>query len=125
MTLAAILQDEEKNLSIGVVSDQFFLSSLMTGFTSSSVQGDFRNYDYTASLLLKLRGEEKLGELMRKTASSSALYKISDEEIFIKTRNAVLFVCFALLPLISVLPGIFLLAVKRRTLKIQKVKYEK
>ena len=125
LTLAAILQDEEKNLSVGVVSDQFFLSSLMTGFTSSSVQGDFRNYDYTASLLLKLRGEEKLGELMRKTASSSALYKISDEEVFIKTRNAVLFVCFAVLPLISVLPGIILLAVKRRTFKIQKVKYEK
>lgn len=98
LTLAAILQDKGKNLNVALISDQFFLNSLMTGFISNSEQGDFRNYDYTASILLKLRGEEKLGLLIQKNVSNNSLYKISDENAFIKKQNLVLIVCFAVLP---------------------------
>ena len=98
LTLAAILQDKEKNLNVALISDQFFLNSLMTGFISNSEQGDFRNYDYAASILLKLRGEEKLGLLIQKNVSNNSLYKISDENAFIKRQNLVLIVCFAVLP---------------------------
>lgn len=112
LTLAAIIQNE--NLNIAVLSDQFFLSSLMTGFTSTSEQGDFRNYDWTAGILLKLRGEEKIAQLMQKTSVNNSLYKIVDENSFLKVKKIVLTVNFIILPVIIIFIAITFIFIRQR-----------
>ncbi len=112
LTLAAIIQNEK--LNVAVISDQFFLSSLMTGFTSTSEQGDFRNYDWTASILLKLRGEEKIAQLMQKTSVNNSLYKIVDEISFLKAKKIVLAVNFIVLPLVILLTALAFIFIRKR-----------
>ena len=112
LTLAAIIQN--KNLNVAVLSDQFFLSSLMTGFTSTSEQGDFRNYDWTAGILLKLRGEEKIAQLMQKTSANNSLYKIVDEDTFLKTKKIVLTLNFIILPVIILLTALTFIFIRHR-----------
>lgn len=97
LVLAAEVMDNKNNFHAAVISDQYFLNALMTGFTSASEQGDFRNYDYVASILLKLRGEDEIGALMRKTSFSNSLYKIQTEEDFLKARKNVIIAIFGLL----------------------------
>ncbi len=97
-----------RNGSISLVSDQFFLSSLLTGFISGEEGGDFRNYDYLSRELLILRGEEELAYLMEKASPVTSLYKIIDEEEFNFYRFLTLFICFGLLPLFMVALNVFL-----------------
>ena len=118
LVLGAIAQTT--GFSAAVIPDQFFLSSLMTGFTSTSEQGDFRNYDYTASLLLKLRGEEKIARLMQKSPSNTSLFKISDESEFIKAKNATMAVNFAVLPALILVSAAVFYAVRRRREETEK-----
>lgn len=94
LVLAAEAIDNRNNFRVAVVSDQYFLNALMTGFISTSEQGDFRNYDYAASILLKLRGEDEVGALMRKSSFSTSLYKIQSETDFLRARKAVIAAVF-------------------------------
>lgn len=84
--------------NIFVLSDQYFADSLMTGFISGDVQADLRNFDFLAFELLKLRGEEKIALLINRAKTYDFLYKIADEERFLKTKKAVLIFNFAFLP---------------------------
>ncbi|WP_407429371.1 Gldg family protein, partial [Treponema sp.] len=99
-----------------LISDQFFVSSLMTGFISGESSGDFRNYDFLTSQLLKLRGEEELASLMEKYSESASLYKLTDENAFLKMKNFTVFVTFVLLPLIiiSIYMSVLILRNKRK-----------
>ena len=92
-----IVAARSKNISL--VADQFFVSSLMTGFISGESSGDFRNYDYLTKELLVLRGEAELASLMQKSAPVTALYKITDESSFNSARIKTLALNFCILPL--------------------------
>lgn len=105
LVLAAELFNKEKNISAALISDQFFNASLITGFTSTTEQGDFRNYDYTVSILLKLSGEEELASLMQKSQVSRSLYKIETQEYFIKTKNQILLTVFIIIPVLILASG--------------------
>ena len=91
-----------RNKNISLVADQFFVSSLMTGFISGESSGDFRNYDYLTKELLVLRGEEELAALMEKAAPVTSLYKIVDEEAFRTARTETIAIMFILLPAIVI-----------------------
>ncbi|MGI5057810.1 Gldg family protein [Treponema pectinovorum] len=112
LTLSAIKQDLDKNLGIAVIADQYFVSSLMTGFTSTTQKGDFRNYDYVVNLLLTLKNEEELAVLMEKMPANTSLYKIQDESEFLRARKNILIVCFFIIPLFIILFAIFFMAAR-------------
>ncbi|MBQ0050959.1 MAG: Gldg family protein [Treponema sp.] len=105
-----------KNENIVFISDQFFLSSMMTGFISGETSGDFRNYDFFVNQLLKLRGEEKLAELMEKSQPQTTLYKITDSQDFEEKRIETIFINFTFAPLILLLLWILYRKKKRNAL---------
>lgn len=107
-----------KKGNISLVSDQFFLSSLMTGFISGEAGGDFRNYDYLAKELLSLRGDDELSSLMEKASPVNSLHKITLEEDFISERNRTIALMFAALPLF--VAGVFTGTQIRRKKKNEK-----
>ena len=103
-----------KKGNISLVSDQFFVSSLMTGFISGESTGDFRNYDYLTKELLNLRGEEELSALMQKSAPITALYKITDASLFNSARKVTIALNFGILPLLIFLPFFVVIARRKR-----------
>ncbi|MCR4821693.1 MAG: hypothetical protein K5873_02335, partial [Treponema sp.] len=102
-----------RNKNISLISDQFFLASLMTGFISGDSSGDFRNFDYLAKELLILRGESELASLMEKSAPLTSLYKIIDQKEFEVQKTKTLFWNFIFLPLCFILFFI-LVQIKRK-----------
>ena len=96
-----------KNENIVFIPDQFFLSSLMTGFISGENSIDFRNYDFFASQILKLQGENQLASLMEKSQRNTSLYKITEKDKFSSMKKAVLALNFVLLPVLILAFGIF------------------
>lgn len=90
-----------KKGNVVLVADQFFVSSLMTGFISGE-SGDFRNYDFLTGQLLKLRGEGDLASLMEKSAADTSIYKITDESEFNSARKRTLALNFGLLPILII-----------------------
>lgn len=102
-----------RSKNISLVSDQFFVSSLMTGFISGESSGDFRNYDYMTKELLILRGDGELASLMEKAAPVTALYKIIDEADFAKERLRAIALMFVILPLLILAFFVFI-QLKRR-----------
>ena len=104
-----------RNKNISVVSDQFFVSSLMTGFISSEGVGDFRNYDYLARELLLLRGENEIAHLMEKSAPITSLYKIVSEDDFKIMRARTIVLNFVILPILMILLFVAFNFYRRRT----------
>lgn len=88
------------NGKLTLVSDQYFLDTLLTGFISSDSEADLRNFDFLASELLRLRGDEELAMMMEKSKKSTGLYKITDEEEFSAERKRTIFVIFVLIPIL-------------------------
>ena len=106
-----VVAARSKNISL--VSDQFFVSSLMTGFISGESSGDFRNYDYLTKELLILRGEGELASLMEKADPQTTLYKIISEEEFNSAHIQAIALHFVALPLL-VAAFFALVMIKRR-----------
>ena len=96
-----------KNENIVFIPDQFFLSSLMTGFISGENSIDFRNYDFFVSQILKLQGEKQLASLMEKSQRNTSLYKITEKDKFSSMKSSVLILNFTLLPVFILVFGIF------------------
>jgi len=103
---------------ITVISDQYFVHSLMTGFISGEKSVDFRNYDFLSTQLLHLRGDSQIADLMEKSKSVKTLYKITDLQEFLSERTKTIFVNFILLPIIFVALFIFV-QLKRKMEKFQ------
>lgn len=101
------------NGKITVLSDQYFVHSLMTGFISGEKSVDFRNFDFLSSQLLRLRGDSQIADLMEKSKTVTTLYKITDLDEFLDERIKTIFINFIFLPLIFVLLFIFI-QIKRR-----------
>ena len=118
--LQFIVAARDKNISL--ISDQFFVSSLMTGFISGESTGDFRNYDYLTKELLILRGENELAKLMQKSAPNKNLHKIVDEARFLSAKTVVLVINCLFLPLCILLIFI-IIQVRRKNMKFSSSSY--
>lgn len=85
---------------VAVIADQYCVHSGMTAFTANEQGADFRNYDFLALTLLRLRGDDALAALLDKAGANTTLWKIADPEAFVAARNRTVFVLFVLLPLL-------------------------
>ena len=96
-----------------VISDQYFVNSLMTSYIGGQT-GDYRNFEVLTNALLKLNGEEQLARIQGKISKDSSLYKISDNFNFLKKRNIVFIILFAVLPFIVLIFGVFLNVTRKK-----------
>lgn len=94
--------NENSNIDVIVIPDQYFINSLMAGYTN-----DARNFTFLINSLLKLNGEEKLAELQAKTARDTTLYKIQSLEQLNDYKKLVYIILFAVIPLLIIAGGIF------------------
>ena len=104
--------------NIIVISDQYFLNTLMTGYIGGDF-GDYRNFEFISNCILNLNGEDELAQLQSKTTRDSSLYKINEINQFIRLMRLVYAVCFIIIPLIYVM--IFILSIilrKKRRVNI-------
>lgn len=100
-----------------VVSDQYFLNSLMLGYIGGNY-GDFRNLDFLADALLKLGGEEELSALYEKGISGqSGFFKTPDEESFLNAQKTSLALNFLLVPVLLVILCGTMLVLRRERMK--------
>ena len=102
--------------NIIVVSDQYFLNTLMTGYIGGDF-GDYRNFEFISNCILKLASEEELSQLQSKTIKDTSLYKITDHTQLLKMQLYCYILIFILLPLAHII--IYLL------IKAHKKKYKK
>lgn len=94
---------------VALIADQYCAHTGVTAFTASEQGADFRNYDFLAITLLRLRGDDALAALLDKAGANTTLWKTADPETFAAARNRTLFVLFVLLPLLI---GVLALATK-------------
>ena len=94
-----------ENSLVLVIPDQYFVNSLMTGYIGGE-SGDYRNFEFLTNALLKLNDENQLAQLQSRSLSDKTFYKISDANDFLKKRNFVLILVFALLPLGIIIFGV-------------------
>lgn len=96
-----------ENQSILVIPDQYFVSSLMTGYIGGET-GDYRNFEFLTNSLLKLNGEEELAALQSRTTRDTSLYKVTDIVQFNTLRLITFIVLFVILPLSILAAGVIL-----------------
>lgn len=94
-----------KKDNLALIADQFFVSSLGTGFISDSEQGDFRNFDIVTNLLLEINGEQDIAKLIKKSRVAKTLYKITSEQKLQSAVKTTIVINFLILPLIFILFG--------------------
>ena len=98
---------DTQNSHIIVISDQYFVNSLMTGYIGGD-NGDYRNFEFLTNALLKLNGEEELAALQSRTNRDTSLYKITDL-VQLNTLRLVTFIfLFIILPLALIAAGVIL-----------------
>lgn len=106
-----------KDSSIKVVSDKYFLSSIMSGFKSGAmsqnVQGDFRNFDWTCVELYRSFGDSHIVSLMTKKRLDKSFYKVVSDSYMSDLKERTVFLCFVLPVLIFAAIYVFT-AVSRR-----------
>ena len=109
--VVAATSDEYK---VTVVSDQYFVHDLLTGFIASSESADSRNFQFLTRELLKLRSEDSLAELIQKRQIDHSLYKISDAEEFTFLSKVTLSIVFIVIPALILMSAICLAIVRYR-----------
>lgn len=92
---------ESDKSTVIVIPDQYFLSTLMAGYT-----GESKNFSFITTTLLKLNGETELAQLQEKTAKNTSLYKTTDETQLLKNKNITYEIIFGLVPLLIIIWGI-------------------
>jgi ABC-type uncharacterized transport system involved in gliding motility auxiliary subunit len=93
--------------NIIVLSDQYFVNSLMIGYIGGEYD-DYRNFDFLTNCLLKLNGEEPLAELQNRTTRDTSLFKITDEKSFINIQRITYSFLFIFLPILILLFAIII-----------------
>lgn len=104
--------------NIIVIPDQYFLHSLMTGYT-----GETKNFYFITNTLLKMNQEYELAEIQDKTAKNTSLYKISDETDLQNKKNITYLICFCIVPLAMALMSFIFIFMLFRKLKNAKKTY--
>lgn len=87
-----------------VIPDPYFLNSLMAGYIGGDY-GDYRNFEFLTTTLLKLNGEEDLAELQSRSSRDTSFYKVTDINQFSAYRIITLFILFVLIPLSVIISG--------------------
>lgn len=110
-----------KNKKLVLVPDQYFVNSLMLGYTGGE-NGDYRNLDFLVNQLLKLNGEENLAEIQEHStlANNSGLYKTYNAELFSSAKTRTLCCMFIFVPALIILAGILFNLNKIKLLKIKR-----
>lgn len=98
-----------------VIPDQYFVNSLMTGYIGGEY-GDYRNFEFLTKTLLELNNEKNLSELYGKSSVDESLYKIKDQEQFIKTTRFSLLLLFVIVPLSIIICGVISWILKKKKL---------
>jgi len=101
-----------ENSHIIVIPDQFFLNSLMNEYIGGEY-GDYRNFEFVTTTLLKLNGEVELADLQAKTSRDTSFYKISDLSQLNLYTILVYVVLFILMPLIIIIAGVIFNVIKK------------
>ena len=94
-----------ENSHIIVIPDQYFVSTLMSGYIGGDT-GDYRNFEFLTNALLKLNGEEELAALQSRTSRDTSLYKVTDMVQFNTLRLIIFIILFAILPLLLIALGV-------------------
>lgn len=101
------------NSNIIVIPDQYFTNSLMNEYIGGEY-GDYRNFDFLVSVLLKLNGEEELAALHDKSNRNTELYKINDYQE-LKSKQFITYgILFIIIPLLIIAVGVFINVYKKR-----------
>ena len=88
-----------------VIPDQYFVNSLMTGYIGGQ-NGDYRNFEFLTTSLLKLNGEEELAELNSRGSRDSSLYKVTDSLSFVRYQLITYLILYVLIPLAILIFGV-------------------
>ena len=108
------------SISFTLVSDQNFLDSLLIGYIGHS-GSDYRNLDFLLKELYYQNGEKELSLLHEKSLDSrGAFFKVSDEESFIKKRNAVFALNFLLVPVLIFAMFIVFYVLRKRAVNAER-----
>lgn len=116
LILGALITGELKGLynlaktdtsNIIVIPDQYFLNSLMNEYIGGEY-GDYRNFDFLTSTLLKLNEEEDLAILHDKAYRDTSLYKITDFNQFRALQSLLFTVLLILIPALLIIMGVVL-----------------
>lgn len=98
---------QTQNSHIIIVSDQYFVNSLMTGYIGGDT-GDYRNFEFLTNALLKLNGEEELASLQSRTNRDTSLYKVTDIAQFNTLRLVTFIFLFIIIPFAIIAAGVIL-----------------
>ena len=93
--------------NIIVISDQYFVNSLMNGYIGGQY-GDYRNFDFVTKTLLELNGEKELADLQSRSLQDKTLSKISDGAVIEKLQILTYVTLFGILPLIIIVIGVII-----------------
>lgn len=109
-----------KNRKIILIPDQYFVNSLMLGYTGGET-GDYRNLDFLVNQILKLNGAENLAEIQAHSTLSknTSLYKTYNAELFNSARNRTLCCMFIFVPGLIILSGILFSLNKMKILRMK------
>ena len=94
-----------ENSNIIVISDQYFVNSLMNGYIGGRY-GDYRNYDFVTKTLLELNGEKELAELQSRSLVDKTLSKISDGSVIQQKKTSSYIMLFGLIPAFVIVIGV-------------------
>lgn len=94
-----------QNARIIVISDQYFVNSLMTSYIGGET-GDYRNFEVLSNALLKLNNEEELANIQSKIFRDVSLYKVSSNYDFAHKKNITYLILFCIFPLIVLIFGV-------------------
>lgn len=89
---------KSKDQKITVISNRYFLNSLMNGYAGGE-EGDYRNFEWLTYHVLNQNGLSELAELQQKTTVNRTLYKLNGED-FNRMKNITLIFIFAVIPLL-------------------------
>lgn len=104
---------ECKDSNIIVISDQYFLNTLMTGYIGGDF-GDYRNFEFLSNVIFRLSGEEELAYLQSKTTRDTSLFKITDINQFLIYQLLVFIVVLFIIPLAFVMIQVIQVMLKKK-----------
>lgn len=94
-----------ENPEVIVLSGQYFALNLLLELSGGET-GDFRNLDFLLSQYLLIEDQIELFKLQHSGVKNSSLYKIQDEIIFEQKKSFVLFLLFAVIPVLILISNI-------------------
>ncbi len=89
---------ETENAFVYILTDQYFVNSLLTGY-SASQNADYRNFHFLSKIVLDLRGEKEMAALLSKSYENHSGIKINEED-FRKIRQKLIFIYLDLLTVV-------------------------